>query len=192
MAIPELVAIAGPNGAGKSTFYETFLSEAGLVFVNADQIALASGMGPYEAANLAERIRAFLVSSKLSFVFETVFSDPQGEKVQFLADAASAGYSVILCYIGLSRPELSINRVALRVTQGGHDVTDEKLEARYPRSLANLGRAIKVLPEVRVYDNSDLRDPYRHLATFRYGKQSFGNANSPDWLSQAISLGSQD
>ena len=43
MSQPEIVAIAGPNGAGKSTFYATFLAQAGLVFVNADVIALESG-----------------------------------------------------------------------------------------------------------------------------------------------------
>lgn len=40
--------------------------------------------------------------------------------------------------------------------------------------------------EVRVYDNSDLRRPYLHLATFRFGKQVFAVAELPDWLTQAV------
>jgi predicted ABC-type ATPase len=36
---PVIVAIAGPNGAGKTTFFHSHLREAGLRFINADDIA---------------------------------------------------------------------------------------------------------------------------------------------------------
>ncbi len=36
---PLVIAISEPNGAAKSTFYETQLVEAGLRFVNADNLA---------------------------------------------------------------------------------------------------------------------------------------------------------
>jgi predicted ABC-type ATPase len=70
---PELIAIAGPNGAGKSTFYEAFLADTGPLFVNADVIALQTGLGAYQAAALAESLRRLLVRTRTSFVFETVF-----------------------------------------------------------------------------------------------------------------------
>ena len=57
----------------------------------------------------------------------------------------------------------------MRVEQGGHDVPDEKLLARFERTRQNLERAIKVLPNVLVFDNSNLADPYRHVATYRNG-----------------------
>jgi predicted ABC-type ATPase len=123
---------------------------------------------------------------KASFAFETVFSDPEGQKARFLQEAAQQGYRVTLCFIGLGQAELSLNRVALRVSQGGHDVPDEKLLNRYPRSLANLARAIRIVPEVRVYDNSDLRRPYRHLGTFRAGQQSFLAETLPHWFGEVL------
>ena len=43
-ARPIIVVIAGPNGAGKTTFYNTFLRDAGLRFLNADEIALELGL----------------------------------------------------------------------------------------------------------------------------------------------------
>ena len=124
---PIIVAIAGPNGAGKTTFFHAHLASAGLRFVNADVLAAELGVEPYEAARLADALRQALVARGESFVFETVFSDPVGERIAFLEEAINRGYVVLLCYIGLSTPEQSAERVAMRVSQGGHDVPDEKL-----------------------------------------------------------------
>jgi len=52
---------------------------------------------------------------------------------------------------------MSEQRVSMRVSQGGHDVPADKLAARFPRTLANLATAIRELPCVLVFDNSDLR-----------------------------------
>lgn len=94
---PILVAIAGPNGAGKTTFYRAHLARAGLRFVNADLLAAELAVGPYEAADLADALRRTLVGRGESFVFETVFSDPAGEEVAFLEEAARSGFAVVLC-----------------------------------------------------------------------------------------------
>lgn len=76
----------------------------------------------YQAANLADDARRDLLKRGLSFCMETVFSDPVGDKVQFLKDAQSAGYTVIGVFITLSDPALSAARVAQRVGRGSHDV----------------------------------------------------------------------
>ena len=104
---PILVAIAGPDGAGKTTFFHAHLAAAGLLFVNADVLAAELAIEPYEAARLAEALRRALVGRRESFVFEMVFSDPVGDKVAFLAEAATCGYVVVLCFIGLSSPDQS-------------------------------------------------------------------------------------
>jgi predicted ABC-type ATPase len=166
---PIVVAIAGPNGAGKTTFYHAHLAPAGLRFVNADVLVAELAVGPYEAARLANALRIALVERGESFVFETVLSDPVGDKLAFLADAARRGYVVVLCYVGLAGPDKSIERVAMRVSQGGHDVPDDKLRSRFPRTLANLRAAIAQLPHVLIYDNSDLTVPYRRVAVFENG-----------------------
>jgi hypothetical protein len=48
----------------------------------------------------------------------------------------------------------------MRVMQGGHDVPDEKLEARFQRTLANLERAIKALPVVIILRQHRPRPPF--------------------------------
>ena len=168
---PIIIAIAGSNGAGKSTFYDAFLADSGLRFVNADAIAGALGMAPYEAAEVAAATREALVNQRESFIFETVLSDPVGAKVDQLRSHASLGYTIALVFMELDSVEESIRRVSMRVSQGGHDVPDEKLRGRFDRTRANLRRAIERLPHVVVYNNSDLSRPYRLVAVYDRGTQ---------------------
>jgi predicted ABC-type ATPase len=182
-----VVAIAGPNGAGKTTFYRAHLAPTGLRFVNADALAAELAADPYDAARLAKAVRRELVARSESFIFETVFSDPVGDKIDFLEKTARMGYTVVLCFIGLSGPKQSGQRVAMRVSQGGHDVPDEKLQSRFPRTLANLKNAIRRLPCVVVYDNSDLRRPYRLIAVFKNGQAVHLEDPVPKWFRRCIS-----
>ncbi len=182
-ARPIVVAIAGPNGAGKSTFHAVHLGPAALRFVNADDLGHELGVDAQEAARLANELRKTLVEQRESFVFETVFSDPVGDKVQFLREAAAEkGYTVVLCYIGIDSIEVSRERVAMRVLQGGHDVPDDKLAARFSRTQANLTRAIRSLPHVLVFDNNDLASPFRQVAELRDGKPVSLRPPLPAWL----------
>lgn len=71
-------------------------SGADLRFVNADDIARERGISAYAAPSLAEALRRELVNQRESFVFETVFSDPTGDKLAFLQDVVAGGYNVIL------------------------------------------------------------------------------------------------
>ena len=182
-ARPVIVAIAGPNGAGKSTFYEAFVRQVGLRFINADDIARSLDIDAYDAAQLAQALRRQLVDQRESFVFEAVFADPHGAKVDFLVDAVQRGYAVVLCFIGLRSASIADERVAMRVMQGGHDVPPDKIAARYPRSLANLRRAIAALPFVWVYDNSDLNRPFHKVAEFEHGVLTREYPPLPEWLS---------
>ncbi len=167
---PRLLMLAGPNGAGKSTFFTTHLADKGLPFINADQIAAELRQEAYEAAGIAEAARVRMVNEGKSFITETVLSDPVGAKVAFLHQAEARGYDITLIFIGLANPELSAGRVMARVQKGGHDVPVDKVMACFERTLRNLERAISLLPQVIVYDNSSADEPYRFLAEFRHGQ----------------------
>lgn len=179
---PVVVALAGPNGAGKTTFYEAHLRDAGLRFLNADVIARELNMDAYAAAAVADALRRELLRQRESFIFETVFSDPAGDKLGFLKDAAQAGYTVVLLFIGTSGPEVSEERVAMRVSQGGHDVPAEKLISRFPRTIENLKAALRELPYVWVFDNDKLETPYRLAAAFENGQPLKLSSSLPEWL----------
>lgn len=185
-ARPIIVALAGPNGAGKTTFYHAHLASAALRFVNADDLASALGVDSVEAMRIAGELRQVLRDQGESFVFETVFSDPVGDKVDFLREAVERGYAVVLCFIGLEGAAMSEERVAIRVLQGGHDVPSDRLAARFPRTMANLAHATAALPHVLVYDNSDLARPFRKVAEFERGRVVERHPPLPSWLAPIV------
>jgi predicted ABC-type ATPase len=53
---------------------------------------------------------------------------------------------------------------------------------RFPRILANLKAAIRELPNVWVFDNTDLRTPYRLVAIFESGRLVKLQRPVPKWL----------
>jgi len=96
---------------------------------------------------------------------------------------------VVLCFIGISGPSTSEERVAMRVTQGGHDVPHEKLVGRFPRLLANLKAGLRALPHVWIFDNDDLRTPFRLVAVFESGRAVTLKKPIPKWLRAPLGRG---
>ena len=183
---PLIVAVAGPNGAGKTTFIAAHLDTSGLRVIEADRLARELSLAPYDAAHAADTLRRVLVAQRESFIFETVFSDPVGDKIGILRDAATAGYTVVLCFVGISGPKACEQRVAMRVSQGGHDVPPDKLASRFPRTLANLAKAVRVLPHVLVFDNDDLARPYRLTAVFKRAERVSLAKPVPTWVTPLL------
>jgi len=135
-AAPRIIIIAGPNGAGKTTFAREFLpNEAGCpIFVNADLIAAGlSPFAPNTAAAQAGRVMlreiARHFAARTNFAFETTLS---GRGYLRLIDQwQAAGYRVKLIFLQLASVEEAIARVAQRVKQGGHDITEEVIRRRF-------------------------------------------------------------
>jgi predicted ABC-type ATPase len=97
-------------------------------------------------------------------------------------------FAVFLVFIGLESPALSVARVKQRAEHGGHDVPDEKLHARFPRSLANLRAAIPVVGEAFVFDNSSFDLPYRIVAVHRTGELVSRHPPFPAWTRELPGL----
>lgn len=184
---PILIVLAGSNGAGKSTFYQAYLEAfADLPYVNAD--LLVKTLSPndpavltYAAAELADQRRREYLAEQRSFIMETVFSDPDGDKLNMLSAAQQRGYTVLLIFIGIPGPELSQARIVQRVQQGGHDVPDDRIFARYPRTLANLKQALAYVDTALLFDNSSAAQPYQPVAAFRQGKCQWQCTQLPHW-----------
>jgi predicted ABC-type ATPase len=140
---PTVVVIAGPNGAGKSTAAPYLLKQAlGILeFVNADQIAVGlSAYSPetvsFEAGRIMLKRLHELAASKASFAFESTLSSRTF--ALFLSQCKAQGYSVQIFYVALPSAALAVNRVALRVKLGGHNIPQAEIERRFQRSLHNL------------------------------------------------------
>jgi predicted ABC-type ATPase len=182
MLVPRLIFLAGPNGAGKSTFYEAYLGKLGLPFVNADRLTAALGISNQEAASAADLAREELLAARISFITETVFSDPVGAKLNFLRKAVDAGFDVHLIFIGIATATLSEGRVKQRVRRGGHDVPTERLERRFQQSIKNLHSALAFVPSVSVYENSSAERPFQLVLSIRGGQRAYVAELLPQWL----------
>jgi predicted ABC-type ATPase len=157
---PRCILIAGPNGSGKTTFARRYLPEnAGVVhFVNADLIA--SGLSPLKpeiAAIAAARMVLGeidrLVADRADFAFETTLSGLT--YVQRLQSWKRAGYRIDIVYLKLSSSRLALRRVAARVRQGGHNVSQADVLRRFVRGWENFQRIYRPLADSwAVYDNS--------------------------------------
>ena len=164
-ANPQVVIIAGPNGAGKSTLAPTILRDTfGLLeFVNADTIS--AGLSAFNAEAVAldagrvmlTRLRE-LAANKQSFAFESTLATRS--YAPWISRLAREGYEFHLLFLSLNTAELAIHRVAERVRNGGHEVSENIIRRRYRRGLENLSQLYLPLADTwGVYDNSGTGSP---------------------------------
>lgn len=70
-----------------------------------------------------------------NFSFETTLASKSF--VKLINDCKEIGYKTNLIFLWLPTVELAINRVQLRVSQGGHSIPKETIERRYTRGIEN-------------------------------------------------------
>lgn len=139
----ELYIISGCNGAGKTTASFTLLPDVLGVdeFVNADEIA--AGLSPFNPAKVAmdagrlmiKRIGDLMDKHKTFAIETTLATRSYGNLID---RAHKLGYVVHLLYIWLASPLEAIERVAMRVSEGGHDIPRDVIVRRYHRGISNL------------------------------------------------------
>ena len=157
--MPTCWIIAGPNGAGKTTFAVNYLPQLAncFHFINADLIA--AGLNPLAPEKeLIAASRIFLNEIKDAilkgedFAFETTLSGKT--HLRLIKRLKENGWTVELIYLALPSSELSKERVAERVSHGGHSIDEADIMRRFPRSLANLfGPYGNAVDQVRCFMN---------------------------------------
>ena len=160
MPHPNLYIIAGPNGAGKTTAAYNLLPEVLHCpnFVNADEIA--RGLSPFAPETVSfqagrimlQRIDE-LLPQKVDFAIETTLSTRS--YVQLVRRAQALGYKVHLIFFYLENEEQAIQRVAQRVSNGGHNIPEEDIRRRFTRGIYNLiNLYMTICNSVLVYNNA--------------------------------------
>lgn len=199
-----LFIFAGPNGSGKSTsIVQTLDAYPKCEYLNADYCARANpdiNVLPegLEKAKLAreetEKQLTEMMKNGICIAWETVFSHPS--RLEFMDFAKSQGYRIRLTYVMTYSPDINVKRVQLRVSQGGHDVPEDKIRNRYVRSVDYLPEMLLKADESLVYDNSyDGYDPllvFQKLSpdtadtTFSLVNQKLMDTKVKKWVSQYI------
>ena len=162
--MPNIFILAGPNGAGKSTTARTLLPMFlnCREFINADDIA--RGLSAFRSERVAFHAGRLMLSRlnelahrRIDFAFETTLASRSF--CPWLKLRQAEGYECHLLYIWLPKVELAIERVALRVRAGGHDVPTADIRRRYDRSQTNFLELYMPLANTwEVYDTSS-QDP---------------------------------
>jgi len=156
----KILMIAGPNGAGKTTFARAFLPREAQCprFINADLIAAGlSPFAPEAAAIRAGRLMleeiAACVRRGESFAFETTLSGLV--YLRHIAQWRARGYHVTLFFLALPNAETAIARVAERVRQGGHAISEAVIRRRFAAGLLHFDQHYQhCVSSWAKYDNS--------------------------------------
>lgn len=156
---PRLILIAGPNGSGKSTLTR-MMKDQGMefgIYVNPDDIAKtltgSDLQNALKAQKMAEERRFELLNQGISHSFESVMSHPS--KIDYIVTAKNKGFYTVLLFVGLNDPKTNVARVSARVAEGGHGVPQEKIVARYKRTMELLFDATMEVDEALVFDNTN-------------------------------------
>lgn len=180
---PLAVIVAGHNGSGKSTLWRRTLAGIfHIPLINADRMMLSilpepamGGALPQWAAQFRDTdedwmrvaqqgVQGFVgyaMNAKVPFAMETVFSHwqqhPDGtvdSKLDLIRNLQSNGYFVLLVFVGLTSAGMSISRVATRVAEDGHNVPEQRLRDRFPRTQKAIAEAIRIADASLLTDNS--------------------------------------
>jgi predicted ABC-type ATPase len=162
--VPRIIVLAGVNGAGKSSILGSLLDES-VTFFNPDdeaRLIRESTHGTDEQINAEswKRMKNRLedaIETRESFAFESTLG---GNTIPaLLRKAAEAGIEVYIWFVGLSSPEMHMQRVRARVAAGGHDIPEEKIRERWNASRMNIIELLPVITELVLFDNSEEGDP---------------------------------
>lgn len=186
-----LYVFEGPNGSGMSTIIKDYIEYYGLTdieYICPDIYAskLFSDIpNVYEryakAMDFASYKRERLLNEGRSMIMETVLS--RSDKPDFILKAKGLGYRIISIFVGTENADINYARVKKRVSEGGHDVPEDKLRARFTKSMDNLPLLADCSDELYVYDNSGTGPK---LAMSIVDSEMFVTAECTDWVKRIL------
>ncbi len=159
---PQFWIVAGPNGVGKTTYaFRHIKAVSGSTrFVNLDEIA--RGLSPLDpaaeqqrAARVALEMTRSLIHDRKPFSIETTLSGKT--HLRTISAARELGFEINLLFFLVTSPEVSLSRIARRVSEGGHDVAETDVRRRFDRAIGNLPAYIDQVDRWRVFDNATLK-----------------------------------
>ncbi|MGP1613387.1 MAG: zeta toxin family protein [Catonella sp.] len=177
---------AGVNGAGKTSIYSATNFYENKNRVNPDEILVSIG-GDWRnekdqiraGREAVRRINSF-IEQGISFNQETTLT---GQAIlRNIQKAKEQGFSIELYYIGLNSPELAVERVKGRVSEGGHGIPEETIKRRYKASLDMLTKVVPLCDMVVIYDNSKDLDK---IAKYNDGNWTLYNEKC-QWFNRAM------
>ena len=155
---PKFYVFAGNNGSGKSTFRNLIIDKLGIA-INIDPDAIARRIDPENPESkritagkeVIRSVRAYIQEGK-DFSIETTLAGKNA--INQMIKAKELGYEVTMFYIALNDVQQNIERVAMRVRNGGHHISTEDIIRRNKTSFANLYEYSSLVNNLILIDNS--------------------------------------
>jgi predicted ABC-type ATPase len=156
--IPLAVFLVGTNGCGKSSL-RNYLNLSDIqTNIDPDLLnRIYQGKFPHsyqiEAGKQALRMYEHAVQQGFNLCLESTLAGKG--TMQRINAAKRAGYYTIAYYIGLNSVELNLERIAMRVARGGHDIPEPTVRKRFHESENNLLQVKENFDIIHVIDNSE-------------------------------------
>lgn len=149
--------IGGPNGSGKTTLIKRIVQD-GIEILDMDSIAASKNVSNITAARqLLNEDLPRVLSSGHSFVLESTLSGTYDTRI--IKMAHDLKYRVVFVFAFLESVKQNIDRVALRVRQGGHDVDTYTICRRYEKSLHNFHKIVPLVDKWILFYNGEDTGP---------------------------------
>ena len=180
--------IAGINGAGKTSLYRV-LKETDKdlgVRINIDELASETGDWRDPRAQIyAGRTAMSMISENIekgvSFHLETTL--PGAAIVRQIKAAKENGFNVALYFVGIDRLSVALDRVHLRMANGGHGIADEFIIKRYAQLNANLRQVLPLCDNAILFDNTV---KFRQIAILENRRLVDCDSDLPYWFIDLI------
>ena len=196
---PKMYILAGPNGSGKTSALLKQIPK-NVIILNADKFSReiakerlgipddeiqdeVNNSKTLKLAGMRELTARMqeCIDQRESFAPETTLDTKGYEK--YIESAKSNGFEVELWYVGTKSPKINIDRVARRVSEGGHNIPPKTVADRYYGSLERLSSYIKLVDRAEIHDNTE--EP-RHILSIDHGKIIEKNEPIPDWIQKIV------
>ncbi|GAB4073204.1 zeta toxin family protein [Barrientosiimonas marina] len=181
---PIFFVFAGNNGSGKSTIRNLIIDKIG-VDINIDANAIARRLNLEDPATkritagkeIIKSVNQYLNEGK-DFSIETTLAGNNALKQ--IAKAKEYGYEVTMFYVALNNVRKNIERVAMRVENGGHHISTEDILRRDETSFKHLYEYAPIIDNIVLIDNS--KDGGEIILEINDGKITFEVTPLPQWV----------
>ncbi|HCL4548146.1 zeta toxin family protein [Clostridium botulinum] len=179
---------AGVNGAGKTSIYKSIYYNENIDEKRINTDEMVARIGSWQDNNIqikcareaVKLIKKYILGG-ISFNQETTLSGKS--IISNIKLAKEKGFYVTMNYIGIESVDIAKERVAIRVSKGGHGIPDEAIERRYGDSLANLNKVISMCDKINIYDNTEM---FKLVMVVNNGEIIWKDRNSRNWLNMDL------
>ena len=171
--------IGGVDGVGKSSFIGTLkMRDRSLgKIIDVDKLTVLHGGDAIAGGEAAIKEIEYRLERNLSFTQKTTLSGFKTETT--IRRAKEKGYEIRLFYIALDNANQSIERVANRVKNGGHNIPTDKILHRFERRWEDVAKILPYCDIAEFYDNANGFEP---VAEDRNGEVVPVGDRHPEWL----------